>query len=159
MKSRSIDVGVVPQKVWDALTTVGMQRWYFALEAEGPFETGAHVRWVVPKGPPAEEGEVVAVEAPSRLEMKTRLLFEPTLAAQPPHTTVWKITPNGSGSAVSMSWEAGPLIDRLLEAEADNVLRGLRLEVDPAARAELERLPEIGEVEILDVTPERLADY
>ena len=159
MKSRSIDIDVEPQKVWDALTTVGMQHWYFALEAEGPFEPGAHVRWVVPKGPPAEEGEVVAVEAPSRLEMRTRLLFEQKLAEQPPHTTVWKITPKGSGSGVTMSWEAGPVIDRLLEAEADNVLRGLRLEVDPAARKELERLPEIGQVEILDVTPERLADY
>jgi GNAT superfamily N-acetyltransferase len=39
------------------------------------------------------------------------------------------------------------------------MLQGLRLETDPAARAELERLPEIGAVEIRDVTPDLVAEY
>src|SRR5207247_6940229 len=39
------------------------------------------------------------------------------------------------------------------------LFRSLRLAVDPSARAELARLPEIGEVDVRDVTPERVADY
>jgi ribosomal protein S18 acetylase RimI-like enzyme len=35
----------------------------------------------------------------------------------------------------------------------------LRLSVDPAARAELQRLPEIGPIEVRDVTPELIPEY
>ena len=159
MKSRSIEVAVAPATVWDAITAPGVQQWYYRLALEGNFEPGASVRWTVPGGPLAEEGEVVAVEPHTRLELRTRLMFEPNLAAQEPHTTVWRITPASNGSTVTMSWKAAPAVDRLLEAEAANVLAGLRLAVEPGARAELERLPEIGEIEVLDVTPDRLADY
>ena len=159
MKSRSIELTADPRKVWDALTAPGLKHWYFRLSLEGDFEPGARVRWSIPGGPVAEEGEVVAVEPESRLELRTRMMFETKLAEQSPHSTVWEITPARGGSSVTMSWESGPVVDRLLESEAGNVLASLRLGVDPEARAGLERLPEIGEIEIFDVTPDRVADY
>jgi GNAT superfamily N-acetyltransferase len=47
----------------------------------------------------------------------------------------------------------------MFDAEAEGILRGLRLALDPVAQAELARLPEIGEIEVRDVTPERLGEY
>lgn len=159
MKSRSIQLAVAPATVWDAITAPGLQQWYYRLALEGAFDPGGRVRWSVPGGTVAEEGEVVAVEPPNRLELRTRLMFEPSLAAQDPHTTEWRISPTSNGSKVTMSWDAAPVVDRLLESEAANVLASLRLAVDPSARAEVERLPAIGSIEVHDVTPDRVADY
>lgn len=159
MKSRSIDLGVEPDAVWAALTAPGLQEWYYRLSLEGAFEPGGRVRWSVPGGPVAEEGEVVAVEPPVRLELLTRFMFEPKLAEEIPHRTVWEIRPSAGGCVVTMSWDAGPVTDRLLDSDGGNVLASLRLAVDSAARDELKRLSEIGEVEVFDVTPDRVADY
>ena len=46
-----------------------------------------------------------------------------------------------------------------MQAQGGAHLQGLRLAVDPSARAELERLPEIGEVVARDVTPDLVAEY
>jgi GNAT superfamily N-acetyltransferase len=50
-------------------------------------------------------------------------------------------------------------VARLLDSEAGAQLRGLRLAADPAARAELERLDQIGSVEVRGVTAELIPDY
>jgi ribosomal protein S18 acetylase RimI-like enzyme len=47
----------------------------------------------------------------------------------------------------------------LLQSDGDSQVRSLRLAVDPVAQAEVRRLDSIGEVEIHDVTPGRVADY
>jgi ribosomal protein S18 acetylase RimI-like enzyme len=60
---------------------------------------------------------------------------------------------------VTLSWEAAPQASNLYESEGEGILRGLRLAVDPSASAELARLREIGDIEVRDVTPERVADY
>jgi ribosomal protein S18 acetylase RimI-like enzyme len=58
-----------------------------------------------------------------------------------------------------MSWEGeGPAVG-LMDSEADSQLQGLRLAADPAARAELARLPDIGPIEVRDVTPELIPEY
>jgi ribosomal protein S18 acetylase RimI-like enzyme len=60
---------------------------------------------------------------------------------------------------VTLSWDgSGPAL-RLLESEGGAILDGLALAVDPVARAALERLPEIGPLEIRDLTLETLAAY
>lgn len=159
MKSRSIELAADPRTVWDALTAAGLQEWYFRLSLDGTFAPGARVRWSVPDGPVAEEGEVVAVDPPKRLELRTNFMFEPKLAEETPHTTVWEIVPSAGGCVVTMSWDAGPVTDRLLDSDAGNMLASLRLAVDSAARDELKRLPEIGDVKILDVAPDRVGDY
>lgn len=159
MPGRSIDVDVAPAAVWDALVAQGRWGWYFNLDAEGAFEPGARVVWKA--GPDVvEEADVVAIDAPRRLELRTHMLFTARLKEQPPHTVVWQVEPAGDGgSHVTLSWEATPVAAQLYESEGDGILRGLRLAVDPVARAELARLPEIGEVVVRDVTPDRVADY
>ena len=155
---REIHVAATPEAVWQEITKQGRNAWYFLLDVEGDFETGKHVVWRA-GDEIAEEAEVVAAEPPHRLELLTKLLFAPNLAALPPHRLVWEIAPHDGGSRVTLAWEGEPAASNLYESEAEGLLRGLRLAVDPSAREELARLPEIGEVEVRDVTPERVGDY
>ena len=159
MKSRSIDLGVPPQAVWDRLVAAGRRDWYYQLTPEGEFAPGARIEWNDVTGKLTEESEVVEVDAPRRLALRTRFLFAPAFAASEPHLLTWDIEPAPGGSRVRLVWQSSDLIGGLFASEADGILAGLRLALDPAAQAELARLPEIGEVEIHDVTPERVADY
>ena len=44
--SRSIELGVPPQVVWELLVAPGLRDWYYSLIAEGEFLPGAHIHWV-----------------------------------------------------------------------------------------------------------------
>ena len=144
---------------WKALVAPAPHRWYFRLTPEGTFGKGETIRWVDGRGGLAEESEIVELEAPHRLVASTRFVYAPIFARQPPHTMRWEVFSEGSGCRVRMSWEAGDIVGGLLASEGQGVLQGLRLEHDPAAQAEIERLPEIGKIEVHEVTPDRVGDY
>ena len=157
--SRDVQLDVPVKAAWAALVSPKRRRWYYRLTAKGEFVKGGSIRWEDDAGNAAEVSEVLAVEAPKRLELRTNFLFAPAFAKQPPHTITWDVTRAKKGSRVSMSWKAPEIVAGLLEAEAGNFLRGLRLEHDPTAQAEIARKPEIGEISVHDVTPDRVADY
>ncbi len=157
-KKHELHVNASPDVVWQEITKQGRNDWYFLLDVDGTFATGERVVWKA-GGEFAEEADVVEADPPRRLELRTRLLFAPNLAALPPHLLVWEVVPDNGGSLVTLSWDVTPLAGNLYESEGEGILRGLRLAVDPSARAELKRLPEIGEIDVRDVTPERVADY
>jgi GNAT superfamily N-acetyltransferase len=157
---REIQLGTSVEDAWKAIVSSGRHRWYYRLTPEGNFEEGATIKWVDGAHTPAEESEVVEVKAPNRLVLHSRFLYAPAFAKQPPHTLTWEVMPKGkNGCTVRMSWDATEMVAGLLESEADNILRGLRLEHDPEAQAEIERLPSIGPIEVHDVTPDRVGDY
>ncbi len=151
-------MSATPEAVWQEITKQGRNNWYFMLDVDGTFAAGQRVVWKA-GGDIAEEAEVVQANPPRRLELRTTLRFAPNLAALPPHRLIWEVVPADGGSLVTLSWEAAPQASNLYESEGDGILRGLRLAVDPSASAELARLPEIGDIEVRDVTPERVADY
>ena len=151
-------MSATPDAVWQEITKQGRNNWYFMLEVDGNFASGQRIVWKA-GGDIAEEAEVVQADPPRRLELRTRLRFAPNLAALPPHRLVWEVVPADGGSLVTLVWEAAPQASNLYESEGEGILRGLRLAVDPSASAELARLPEIGGIEVRDVTPERVADY
>jgi GNAT superfamily N-acetyltransferase len=145
--------------VWDLLVAPGRRDWYYRLTPEGEFAAGGRIEWNDITGKLTEESEVVEAITPRRLVLRTRFLFAPAFAAAEPHLLTWDVEPTPGGCRVRVEWQASELIAGLFESEADSILLGLRLAVDPAAKAELARLPEIGEVEIHDLTPERVGDY
>ncbi|HET7466040.1 MAG TPA: GNAT family N-acetyltransferase [Candidatus Dormibacteraeota bacterium] len=155
---RELHVNAAPEAVWQEITKQGRNTWYFMLDVEGTFAAGEHVIWKA-GGDLAEEADVVAADPPRRLELRTKLLFAPNLAELPPHRLVWEVAPDDGGSLVTLSWQAEPAASNLYASEGEGILRGLRLAVDPSARAEFARLPEIGEVVVRDVTPDRVDDY
>jgi ribosomal protein S18 acetylase RimI-like enzyme len=157
--SREIDMGVGPDEVWEVLVAPGRHDWYYRLTPDGEFTSGSSIRWLDVAGSVAEESEVIDAEAPRLLVMQTRFVFAPNFAAASPHTVTWEVTGAGNESRVQLSWEGeGPAV-ALMESQGLSQLQGLRLAVDPAARAEVERLPEIGPIEIRDVTPELIPEY
>ena len=157
--SREITLKTSPASAWAALTAQGRRDWYYRLVPDGDFTAGHRIKWSDVTGKLAEESELIEVEAPKRLVLKTRFVFAPTFAAAEPHLVTWDVEPTSEGSHVRLSWRSGELVAGLFESEGDSLLQGLRLAVDPAAQAEFARLSAIGEVEIQDVTPERLPDY
>ena len=157
--SAEVGLGVPVETAWKAIVSPERHRWYYRLTPQGEFAKGQTIRWLDASGALAEESEVVEVEAPRRLVMRTRFLYAPAFASQPPHTLTWEVVKKARGSRVRMSWEASDMVAGLLASEADNMLRGLRLEHDPEAQAEIARKPEIGLVTVEDVTPERVRDY
>lgn len=161
MTSGSVEIAleVAADDAFAAITAPGLREWYYRLTPEGDFAEGAHIRWVDLHGRIAEESDVDEVRPPSHLSLRTRFVFAPSFAALAPHRTDWDVVPLVSGCRVVMSWQAGELVGALLQSEGDLQLRGLRLAVDPAARAELARLNTIGELHVLDVTPDRVPDY
>lgn len=158
-ESAHVQIDAPVKKVWEALVSPKRHQWYFRLKPEGEFKAGQKVRWIDGRATPAEESEVLEVKAPSRLVLRTKFLFAPEFAKEPPHTVTWTIARAGKGCRVRMAWEASELVGGMLATEADNMLRGLRLEHDAAAQAEIARLPDIGEISVHDVTPDRVADY
>ena len=157
--SVQVDIGVAPEAVWDVLVAHGRRDWYYRLTADGEFTVGSHVRWIDAAGSVAEESEVIEAEPPRRLVMRTRFLFAPNFAAAAHHIVTWVVTGADHESKVHLSWEGeGPAVG-LLESEAGSQMQGLRLALDPAARAELERLPDIGPIEVRDVTPDLVSEY
>jgi ribosomal protein S18 acetylase RimI-like enzyme len=157
--SRKIHIDAPAKTAWDALISSTRRRWYYRLTPDGEFAQGHTVRWLDGTGALAEESDVIEVSAPRRLVLRTRFLFAPAFANQAPHTLTWQVARSGKGCQVTMSWEASDIVAGLFEAEADSILQGLRLEHDPAAQAELARLPAIGAIHVEDVTPDRLDDY
>jgi hypothetical protein len=157
--SVEIELAVPAEDAWAAITAPGLREWYYRLTPDGDFADGAHIRWVDLHGGLAEESDVTEVKPPEHLSLQTRFVFAPNFAAEAPHRTDWDVTPLVSGCRVTMSWQAGDVVAAMLESEADLQLRGLRLAVDPVARAELARLNTIGELHVVDVTPDRVADY
>jgi GNAT superfamily N-acetyltransferase/uncharacterized protein YndB with AHSA1/START domain len=157
--SRSIRLNVPPAAVWDVLVAPGFREWYYQLTPDAEFALGAHIRWLDTGGTVAEESDVLEVEAPSRLIFRTRFTFAPIFETAQPHMIRWELGGDGDGCDVRMSWETEGPAARLLDSEADAQLQGLRLAADPAARAELERLEQIGPVEVRDVTSELVPDY
>ncbi len=154
-----VTLGTPVKKAWDAIVSTDVHRWYYRQKPQGEFARGRTIMWIDVTGTPCEESEVVEAAAPHRLVLRTRYLFSPAFAEQAPHTLTWDVVRKGKGCQVRLSWEAGEMVAGLLESEAGNILQGLRLEHDPVAQAEIARKPEIGEITVRDVTPERVADY
>jgi ribosomal protein S18 acetylase RimI-like enzyme len=157
--SQEITLGVPADVAWNALVAPGRRDWYYLLSAEGEFAKGKQIRWLDRNGQVAEESEVLEATPSTRLVLRTRFVFAPPFAKANPHTVKWEVTPTGSGCRVQMSWIGeGPAVG-LYESEGESLVRGLRLAVDPVAQAEVARRPAIGEVEVYEVTSDRLADY
>ena len=155
----AIDVDASPDAVWDQLVASGRRDWYYRLTPAGDFTRGGHIRWIDPRGDVVEESDVIESAPPRRLVLRTRFMFAPVFAAAPPHLLTWEVSRRDGRSSVRMSWVAASPVTDMLESEGASHLEGLRLAIDPAARKELERLAEVGEIEVRDVTPEAVADY
>ena len=157
--STDLRLDVPVETAWNALVAAGIREWYHRLTPEGTFAEGKTIRWLDLRGDLVEESEVIQLEAPRRMVVQSRFVFSAAYANQPPHTLTWEIIGEGSGCRVRLSWDANDRVAHFLGSEGSYSLQALRLQHDPAAQAEIARLPTIGEVEVHDATPDRVSDY
>ena len=153
---------VPPEEVWAAIVEPEKRRdWYYGQAAHGEWRVGGRLEWRSEDGSLAEESTILELDPPFRLILESRWMFAPSFAREPPHLLTWEVrqTPVGSRVTLIGEFERPGRASGILESEGDAILRGLRLRVDPAARAEIDRREEIGEITVRDLAPDRLGDY
>jgi len=81
----SLELPATVDAAWAALVAPGVRRWYYDVALDGEVAPGARIRWL--RGETAlEESEVLEVEAPRQLRLRSRFLFAPT---SPRPTRTW----------------------------------------------------------------------
>ncbi len=157
--AHALEIPVPVAQVWTALVGPGARRWYYDLASEGRFEAGGRLRWLDRRGTALEESDVLAVEPPRQLRLRSHFLFAPEVSRAEPHIVTWTLEPAQDACRVELAAEGDGAGVELLVNEGDLILRGLQVALDPNLQAELARRPEIGPLEVRDVSAERVADY
>jgi uncharacterized protein YndB with AHSA1/START domain len=87
-------IRATPERVWQALTDPALTtRYYYRAAVESTWAPGASVTYRAEDGQVLQEGHLLAVEPPTRLEFRSRLLFDPVAAAEPPFRIAWAVLP------------------------------------------------------------------
>lgn len=83
-------INAEPDRVWQAIVD-GEQtvKYYYGTRVESTWEPGADLRYVGGDGSVVASGTVVAIDAPSRLEMTFIAHWDPELEAEGPSGEVW----------------------------------------------------------------------
>jgi uncharacterized protein YndB with AHSA1/START domain len=95
----AVYIQATPEQIWEALTRPEFTQKYFY---------GSRVRTDLTPGSPFEmydgddkeqlvDGEVLESEAPKRLTVSWRFLYDPELAAEEPSQVTWEIEPQDGG--------------------------------------------------------------
>jgi DNA-binding transcriptional ArsR family regulator/uncharacterized protein YndB with AHSA1/START domain len=88
----SIFINASPDRIWQAITrgddTV---QYYYGTRVISDWKPGSKLQYDYPDGTVAADGEVIAVDPPSRLEMTFRALWDPELAAEGAVRQVWEL--------------------------------------------------------------------
>jgi uncharacterized protein YndB with AHSA1/START domain/ribosomal protein S18 acetylase RimI-like enzyme len=149
--------------IWRALTdSEWTRRWYHAALVTADWRPGGAVSFRIADGPEMETGTVVAIEEGRRMVLETSFIWDDRMRAEPAHRTTWEIEPSGNGVLVRLTFDVphtAALARHLIGEEGGFLLKGLQLAVDPVEQAKVARRDTIGEVDIRDLTPEKLADY
>ena len=87
-------IRATPERVWQALTDPALTaRYYYHAAVESSWAPGAPVAYRAADGRVLQAGHLLAVEPPACLELRSRLLFDPAAAAEPPFRMAWAIRP------------------------------------------------------------------
>jgi uncharacterized protein YndB with AHSA1/START domain/DNA-binding transcriptional ArsR family regulator len=88
----SIFINATPDRIWRAITdgddTV---QYYYGTRVRSDWKPGSSLRYDYPDGTVAADGEVLAVDPPSRLEMTFRARWDPEVEAEGAVRQVWEL--------------------------------------------------------------------
>ncbi|MET0459198.1 MAG: SRPBCC family protein [Ilumatobacteraceae bacterium] len=91
-------IRATPETIWRAIVDPVFTRRYFHRTAiRSTFTPGDAVRYVLPDGVDAVTGVIEEADPPHRLVMTWRVLYDPTMAAEPPSRVEWILTPGDDG--------------------------------------------------------------
>ena len=88
----SIFINASPDRIWQAITSGDdTVQYYYGTRVISDWQPGSKLQYDYPDGTVAADGEVIAVDPPSRLEMTFRALWDPELAAEGAVRQVWEL--------------------------------------------------------------------
>jgi uncharacterized protein YndB with AHSA1/START domain len=88
----SIFINASQDRIWQAITSGDdTVQYYYGTRVISDWQPGSKLRYDYPDGTVAADGDVIAVDPPSRLEMTFRALWDPELAAEGAVRQVWEL--------------------------------------------------------------------
>ena len=104
-------VAAAPDEVWRAMTDGEMTvRYFFDTIVDSTWEAGSPVRYHSPDGDLVADGEIIAADAPHRLEMTFHGHWDPALDAEGPVRTVWLVAEEMGATSVTVEdYGLGPI--------------------------------------------------
>jgi DNA-binding transcriptional ArsR family regulator/uncharacterized protein YndB with AHSA1/START domain len=88
----SIFINASPDRIWQAITSGDdTVQYYYGTRVISDWQPGSKLQYDYPDGTVAADGEVIALDPPSRLEMTFRALWDPELAAEGAVRQVWEL--------------------------------------------------------------------
>ena len=89
--------------VWEAITDGDTTvKYFYGTRVVSNWEPGAEVVYTYPDGTRAAEGEVIAIEPGSRLELTFLPLWDPELTAEGPAREVWLVEDAGGATRLTV---------------------------------------------------------
>ena len=135
----SIYINATPERVWRALTdgdeTV---QYYFGTRVSSDWKPGSHLTYAYPDGTVAADGDVIAVDPPTRLEMTFLARWDPELEAEGPVRQVWELEAAESATKLTVTSYGLKAGSRLAEEFSGGIVfivSGLKSHVEGARAA------------------------
>jgi uncharacterized protein YndB with AHSA1/START domain/DNA-binding transcriptional ArsR family regulator len=105
----SIFINASPERIWQAITSGDdTVQYYYGTRVSSDWKPGSALRYDYPDGTPAADGEVIAVDPPSRLEMTFRALWDDELAAEGHIRQLWELEPANGATKLTVTSFALP---------------------------------------------------
>ena len=102
-QDNEIFIRATPEQVRPAIPdTAFTARYFHETSVESSFDAGAGIRYLLPDGSPAIEGEIEEVEPGRRFVMTFRFVYDTALAAEPPSRVEWIVTPAGDVTRLTL---------------------------------------------------------
>jgi len=100
----SIYINASPERIWRALTDgEDTVRYYYGTRVVSDWRVGSHIRYDYPDGTVAADGEVIAVDPPTRLEMTFIARWDPDFEAEGAVRQVWQIEADDNASKLTVT--------------------------------------------------------
>lgn len=124
------------EEVWNAITDPEMTTQYFyGTAVESDWKVGSELNYRYPDGSLASDGEILAIDAPKRLEFTFRALWDETLTAEGPAREVWELAESSGMVELKVEiYEIGPASLKDFSEGLPYILAGLKTLVETGDR-------------------------
>jgi DNA-binding transcriptional ArsR family regulator/uncharacterized protein YndB with AHSA1/START domain len=127
----TIYVKSAPERVWQSIVDGNdTVRYFYGTRIASDWTPGSPLVYTYPDGTVAADGEVIAIDAPRRLEMTFHARWDPGVDADGPVRQVWQVEPSDGGvtklSVTTIGMRAGSESERQFTGGLPFILSGLK---------------------------------
>ena len=94
-----------PAAAWNAIVDGSQtQQYFYGTKVESDWEVGSEIRYVAADGSVVADGEILAIDAPNRVEMRFRARWDPALEALGPARQAWSVGKSNGLTTVTVEF-------------------------------------------------------